>query len=196
MIGVKVKTDVSGMADLIGKTRTRVATLKAVRAGAKILLQRVKPLAPRRKGSGALRQSQGVKAAKGKRGNTVSFAVQGAKTKTVKMAKLPGYKTPQKVVPAFYDHLVQGGTKPHRLGKAESVGRAAVGRRRAVVATSQTTGGMHPGSPANPYRRRAYEAAKNEIGAAIKKVMGEELQREIEKKAAKVLAKAKAKGNH
>lgn len=184
MISVKVKTDVTGFVKLIGKTKTRTVTLKGVRAGAKELLKIVRPLVPRRKRSGALRQAQGVKAAKGKKGKTVSFAVQGAKTNIIKFVKLQGYKTPQKVWPAKYDHLVQGGTKAHRLGKGEAVERLRRGRV-ATRQTAQTTGGQHPGTAPNPYRKRAYEAAKHRIGAVMNKVMGDELQKEIAKLAAK-----------
>lgn len=186
MISTKVRTDVSGMVELIGITKTRTVTLKMVRAGAKELNSVVKPLAPRRKGGGALRQSQGVKAAKGKKGKTVSFAVQGARTAFEKMSRAGGYKTPQRVVPAFYDHLVQGGTKAHRLGKGELLGRAKVGRRKAVAATSQTRGGQHPGTAPNPYRKRAYEAAKDRIGKTMTIVGGAELQKQIDKIAAKL----------
>lgn len=185
MISFQVKTDVSGMVELIGKTKTRAVTLKGVRAGAKELLKVVRPMVPRRKGSGALRQAQGVKAARGKKGKTASFAIQGARTKFQKMVRAGGYKTPQKVVPANYDHLVQGGTRPHRLGKGEALERLAVGRRKkTVAATAQETGGQHPGTQPNPYRKRAYQIAKNKIGQVMHKVMGEELQKAIDKIAA------------
>lgn len=186
MISAKVSVDVSGFVDLIGITKTRAVTLKGVRAGAKELLSIVRPLAPRRKGGGALRQSQGVKAAKGKRGKTVSFAVQGARTKFEKMSRAGGYTTPQRVVPAFYDHLVQGGTRAHRLGKGESLLREAKGRRKGKQATKQTTGGAHPGTQANPYRKRAYEGAKARIEKVMVDVMVRELNREIERINAKL----------
>lgn len=165
-IGMRVAVDISGITGLVSEAKQRNITLKAVRAGIKILQPIAKANAPRRKGSGALRQSQGTKAAKGKRGQTVAYAVQGAKTKFQKMVKLPGYRQPVKVVPAFYDHLVQGGTKPHKL-----------------------RGGQHPGAKANPYRRRAYESVKSQIGAKMNEVMGIEVQKAIEKQAAKLAAK-------
>ena len=190
MLTAKIRTDVSGILALVGKTKARTITLQGVRAGAKVLLKAARSMAPRRKRSGALRQAQGIKAAKGRRGNTISYAVQGAKTKFVKMVTPKGYRTPQKTVPANYDHLVEGGTQPHRLGKGESVGRAAVGRRRAVAGTSQTRGGQHPGTKPNPYRKRAYESVKGEVGAAMNRAMAEAIQKEIAKEAARVERRA------
>lgn len=191
MISAKVTTDVSGMLSLVKKAKARSITLKGVRAGAKVLLKAVRPRTPRRKRSGALRQAQGVKAAKGRKGKTISFAVQGARVKVQKFVKLDGYRTPQKVVPANYDHLVQGGTRQHRLGKGEKLERIAVGRRRSVKGTGQIAGGLHPGAKKNPYRRSTYEAVKDQVGRVMNATMGTELQKEIAKENAKIMAKVR-----
>jgi hypothetical protein len=159
-VGTRAVIDTSGIRALASEAQTRSITLKAVRAGIKVLLPVAKAGAPRRQGSGALKQSQGTKAVKGRRGKTGSYAVQGAKTKTQKVVK-------GKIVkPGKYDHLVQGGTKPHMAGKRK-----------------------HPGAKPNPYRKRAYEGLKSEIGSMVASVMAVEVQKTISKNAAKLLAK-------
>jgi hypothetical protein len=138
-----------------------------------------------------LKQAQGVKAAKGTRRNTTAaFAVQGARKKVDKVVKLPGRKKAVRVVPAFYDHLVQLGTRPHSVSKGERLGRDATRRRRAVVRTAQA-GKKHPGARANPYRQRAWLAIKNAAARAVVAAMAAATQKEIARKAAKVAAAAR-----
>lgn len=209
-VGMRVQIDTSGFKDIVKLSESRSITLKGVRAGIKILQKPAKSLAPRRVGSGALRQAQGTKAKKGKKGRTLSFAIQGAKTGFSKMVKprgykksgrtrggkrrwSGGYKTPQKAVPAFYDHLVQGGTQPHRLGKGQSMRRRgkigrAIQQLRVLRDLARGAPGIHPGTKKNPYRKRAYQSVKAEVGAAVNKAMGDELQRIIAKNAAKLNA--------
>lgn len=159
-VGSRVAVDTSGIKGLVTEAQSRAITLKAVRAGVKVLLPVAKAGAPRRVGSGALKQSQGTKAVKGRKGRTGSYALQGAKAKTQKIVK-------GKVVkPGKYDHLVQGGTKPHMVGKKK-----------------------HPGARPNPYRKRAYETVKGAIGETVATVMAVEAQKVIDKNAASVLAK-------
>ena len=193
MIRVSVKTDVSGIKAVVSAAKSRAITLAGAKAAGKPLKNAARSAAPKRPGSGALKQAQGVKAAKGtKSGSTASYAVQGARKKVVKLVKVRGRKKPVKAVPAFYDHLVQLGTKPHALGKGESLGRAATKRRKAVVKTAQTSG-KHPGTAPNPYRRRAWESVKGAAGAAAVAAMGKATQKEIDRQAAKVRAKAGGK---
>lgn len=176
-VGMKVEIDVRGIASVLSAVQTRQVTLKGVRAGIKVLVGPAKAGAPRRKGSGALKQSQGYKAAKGRKGRTISYAVQGARVAVQKTYK------GRVVKPAKYDHLVQGGTRPHRLGKGEKLARAAIAKFKTAFkpGTSQTTGGMHPGARANPYRKRAFNAVKGQVAAAMNKAVGDELQRLIAK---------------
>lgn len=166
-VGVKIAVDTSGLAAVSKESRQRTITLKAVRAGARILRDAARARAPRRVGSGALRHAQGIKAAKGRRGKTLSYAAQGAKIGVQKAVTTPGRRTPQTVVPALYDHLVQGGTKPH----------AVRGR------------GQHPGARPNPYRRDAYESKKAEIGQAMRDTMAAELRKVIDREAKRLAAK-------
>lgn len=183
MIRGQFKTDFAGAKALISEAKARNITLKGAKAGGKLLVPPARAAAPKRKRSGALKQSQGMIAKKGRKGSTISFAVQGAKKKTVKMVKLPGYRTPQKVVPAFYDHLVQLGTKPHSLKKGAKLSRNRIGRfiQRQIGSQNRS----HPGAKANPYRKQAWERVKYTAGQAAVKAMGEELT--------KILAKQKAK---
>ena len=156
---------------MVNEAQSRSVTLAGVKAGIKILQRAARSAAPRRRNSGALKQSQGTIAKKGKKGKTVSFAVQGARKGFEKMVTPKGYKKPQRAVPAFYDHLVQGGTRPHRLGKGEKILRINARGRQVGKVTEQTTGGKHPGSQRNPYRKRAYEAVKGTIGVEVLKAM-------------------------
>ena len=163
-VGTRAVVDTSGIRDLVTAAQFRSITLKAVRAGVKVLLPVAKAGAPRRPGSGALKQSQGTKAVKGRKGRTGSYAVQGAKAKTQKIVK-------GKIVkPGKYDHLVQGGTKPHMVGKKK-----------------------HPGARPNPYRKRAYETVKGTIGDVMTGVMAVEVQKEIAKNSARLLGKITGK---
>ncbi len=163
MIQGSVKTDVSGMMAILSEAKQRRVTLKGVKAGAKLLKLAARSQAPKRQGSGALQQAQGVKAAKGNKGVTISYAVQGARKKVVRMVRTGRSKKPQKAIPALYDHLVQFGTKPHAVGKK---------------------GGRHPGAKPNPYRKRAWVTVKDAAGKATLDAMGAELR--------KLIAKAKA----
>lgn len=171
---VTVRMDTSGFTETLTRAQSRQVTLAGVKAGIKILQRSARSSAPRRRGSGALKQSQGTVAKKGKKGKTVSFAVQGARKGFEKMVTPKGYTKPQRAVPAFYDHLVQGGTRPHRLGKGENLERMRRGRV-AKRSSAQLRGGTHPGTTPNPYRKRAYEAVKDQIGAAVMAAMKEKL---------------------
>lgn len=178
-VGLKVQVDTSGISGVVSEAKTRNITMKGLRAGIKSLVPASRAGAPQR--SRALKQAQGYRVAKGRRGRTISFAVQGAKAKYQKTYK-------GKVVkPGNYDHLVQGGTAPHRLGKGEKLSRLRVTKSSENVqpATSQSTGGRHPGAKPNPYRRRAYEAKKDEMGRTIAAAMVAEFERVVAKEAAK-----------
>jgi hypothetical protein len=190
MILGRVEVSTAGIDAVLSEAKKRNITLKGARAAAKILKAAARGEAPKR--SGATKQAQAVKAEKGKKGATISFAVQGVKKKFVKMYRRPGRKEPEKVVPAFIDHLIQLGTKPHRTGKGESLGRSATSRRAEVKRTNQATGGKHPGAKPNPYRQRAWLAVKDRAGAACVAEMAKGTQKEIERAAAKVAKAAKA----
>jgi hypothetical protein len=170
---VTVETDTRGLSAVVGEAKTRNICLKGVRAGIKVLVGPAKAGAPKR--SGALKQAQGYKAAKGRKGKTIAFGVQGARSSAQRTYK-------GKVVkPGKYDHLVQGGTKPHRLGKGEKLATQRIGKLADVFkpGTSQSSGERHPGAKPNPYRKRAFQAVKDQIGQAVNTAMGEEVQKII-----------------
>lgn len=104
-IGVQAFTSFPGLEAIEKTAKKRAITMKAVKAGAKIVQAAAKARAPKR--SGALKQSIGIKAKKGSRGKTLAFAVVGARTKVAKQFKGKTIK------PAKYAHLVEKGTKPH-----------------------------------------------------------------------------------
>lgn len=191
-VSVKVVTKIDGIQFLAGEAKKRTVTLAGAKAAGKILKGAARSAAPRRKGGGggSLKQAQGVRAQKGKKGLTVSFVVQGAKKKFEKVIKRKGRNKPTRVVPAFYDHLVQLGTRPHRTGKGESLGRDATKRRKAVLRTAQKTGGRHPGTAAYPYRKWAWETVKGPASAAALVAMGAMVRKLIARQARQVFAKA------
>lgn len=189
---VHVVTRTDGINAIVSEAKKRNIALKGARAAGKILRSAARTTAPRRKGrgGGSLKAAQAVLAKKGRRGLTLAFAVQGAAKKYDRQVLLKGRKKSTRIVPAFYDHLVQLGTRAHRTGKGESLGRTATKRRGVVAATSQAKGGRHPGTRPNPYRKRAWGSVKGLAGQAALTAMGQATQTEIAKQAAKVFAKA------
>lgn len=180
MLSARVNIDTSGFQFIVAENKRRDVTLKGARAGAKVLERAVKADAPQR--TRMLRKSQGIIAKKGKAGTTTAYAVEGSRKKFDEMVVPPGRKKPERVVPAFYDHLVQGGTRPHAVSKGERLGRTQklnkkgklIGRN--VIQTSQT-GHMHPGARPNPFRRRAYDANKAIIAETMLATMATEQQK-------------------
>lgn len=189
MLKLKVNFDTSGFKGLVNEMQTRRITRLGVKTAIGILEGAARVAAPKRSGSGALQRAQWSIVKAGKKGKTISFAVQGAVKKAIWFVRLKGYRKPQKVRPEFYDHLVLGGTRAHRLGSGEKLARLAgvskLGRvyRKAIAATAQTTGRLHPGSKPNPYRKRAWNIAKDRAAQAALKKMGEATQRAIAKAA-------------
>lgn len=172
-VRVKIEADVSGIAALASAAKERAVTLKAVKAGAKIVAAAAKANAPRRKGKGGggLKQSIGVKAVKGTRGKTLALAVIGPRKKVVR--DIPRGKKTVRSVPAFYAHLVEKGTAPHSTTKGAKRKKAGPGR--------------HPGTKPKPFLAPAFETNKAAVAAAVEK----ELAAGVEKELAKAAAKAK-----
>jgi HK97 gp10 family phage protein len=163
MLQGRVVTDATGIEQLNNLAKERSVTLMGVKAAGKIVQRAAKSGAPRV--SGALKTSIGMKAKKGRKGSTGSFAVIGARKQTVKMVKRPGRHKLQKAVPAFYAHLVEKGTRPHSIGKAR-----------------------HPGTKPQPFLKPALDSTQAEASAAALQAMGEEVQKQIAKESAKILA--------
>jgi HK97 gp10 family phage protein len=180
VVASRTVVDLSGLESVASAAKTRGMALKAVKAGAKLIVAAAKARAPRRKRSGALKQSLGIKPAKGTRGKTAAYAVIGPRKKTVKFVPVGRGGRTVKAVPAFYAHLVEGGTKPHALAKGS---RLARGKRSAVVKSG--AGGRHPGARAKPFLRPAFDSTVERAIAAAEAALAAEL--------AKVLAKAKPK---
>lgn len=187
-IGVLVEVNTSAITASLKDLQERSVTLKAVRAGIKIVQSAARGTVPKRLKH--LYRAQGTKAIKGRKGKTGSIALQGAKTKYVKVvATGKRAKTATKrVVPAFYDHLVIGGVKPHYVKRGLST-KTAEGRK----ALSGATGKKHPGHRGNPYRERAYNAVKPQVAAEILRVAGAEVQKMLAKNQAKAFRKMRGK---
>lgn len=149
---VGLKLDLGGLRAVEKTAKRRAITLKAVKAGAKLVQAGAKARAP--KSSGALRQSLGIKSAKGTRGRTLAYAVIGPRKKVRKLVKRKGRGQRVLAVPANYGHLVEGGTKPR---------------------------GSHPGSRPKPYLRPAFDGVRGQAAAVGMKVMSEEIQKALAK---------------
>lgn len=161
--GVKgVRLDLSGLKAIEKESRRRTITTKAVKAGAKIVQRAAKASAPKRKKSGALRSSIGVKAVKGKKGKTIAYAVIGPRKSKVKL--LQRGRKQIRVIPRFYAHLVEKGTAAHSLGD----------------------GRQHPGTAARPFLRPALDSTRSAAGAEAARVLAAEIEKEIAKAAGKV----------
>lgn len=195
-IGILVQVDTSPIPAILSEMESRTITLKAVRAGVKKIVPVARSMAPKRLGH--LKRAQGYKAAKGKKKKTVSYGVQGVKTKYHKLVKAGrrASASQRRVVPAFYDHLVLGGVRPHSIRKGSQLGRADARPGTQKAATiGQGTGKPHPGHKANPYRRRAYQAVAAEVNKEMLRVMALEIPKMLAKHHAKIRAKlAKAIG--
>lgn len=121
-VGVQVFTSFPGLDAIERTAKKRAITLKAVKAGAKLVQHAAKSSVARR--SGALKQSLGIKSQKGTRGKTLALAVIGARAKVVKQYKGKTIK------PAKYSHLVEKGTK---FARARPFLRPALDSQRAAI---------------------------------------------------------------
>ncbi len=165
-VAVQVFTEFSGLDEIVKTSKKRAVALKAVKAGAKIVLARARSTAPKRKGSGALKFSLGIKAVKGTRGKTLSFAVVGARTKVER-----SYRG-RTIKPSKYASLVERGTRAHSLGKGSRLARA---RKKVLVAAVVVAGKKHPGARPRPYLKPSLDTQRQAISSAILRVLGEEI---------------------
>lgn len=178
ILRTKVQLDLSGLKKLEKATQQRRVTLAAVKDGAKVVQKSAKGSAPR--SSGALKQSLGIKGAKGRKGKTIAFAVVGPRKKVRKLVKRKGSRRTVVAVPAYYAHLVEQGTRPHTLGKG-SRAKARLGKK------ASRGGAQHPGTKPKPFLRPAYTGNKKAIASAITKKLAVEIQKEIAKAAIRKL---------
>lgn len=131
-LSATVQVDYSPIYGVAAMAKQRAITLKAVKAGAKPILQAAKAMAPRRKlGGGTLRRSLGVRAIKGRVGKTLAIAVIGPRKQVIEYKVVrPGGKS-EKVWPAKYAHLVELGVRPHKLGAGSHLVRIVPAARLA-----------------------------------------------------------------
>lgn len=156
----------------------------AVSAAARPLRQTAKANVPVR--SGALRKAIDMKI---KSGRQTVFGVVGPRSRpqVLMMYAEPGRRTARKVVPNFYAHLVEGGTRPHAVGKGSKLrkrGTIAKASRRAVLRgvraeSYEQRGGMHPGTPAVRFLARAFASNLS----AMRGVMESKVREGLEKHA-------------
>ena len=122
----------------------------AVRAGGSAIVREMRRRAPR--DTGSLRKSLGQRVKTYRRDGTV-VSIVGARSRSYETDK--GRRNP-----AFYAHLVEFGTAPHKLG-----------------------GGTHPGAQAHPFMRPAWDTASPEAKRAVIAKMQQVLEREAQKEA-------------
>ncbi len=177
-VGIRsVLLDLSGLDAVKSTAKKRTISLKAVKAGAKLVQAAAKAKAPRRKvDGGGLQQSIGIKPAKGTRGKTLAFCVVGPRLKVVRQVR-QGRKT-YKYVPANIAHIVERGAKPHSIKRGSALGR------RGKKDTGQGTH-THPGAKPHPWLAPAWEEQKNKAGEVAAQVLAAETQKAIEKAAVK-----------
>jgi HK97 gp10 family phage protein len=164
------------------EARERSITLKAVKAGAKVMKPAITAAAPKRTGSrvpgGSLKRSMGVKAVKGRKGRTGALAIAGPRTAYERDVR------GRKVKPAQYAHLVEFGTRPHANAKGAKLVRK--GKGGADVGQG---GKKHPGAKARPFVGPASDANAEQAQDAIIATLAAETQKAIEKHALKTFGK-------
>jgi HK97 gp10 family phage protein len=170
-VGVQVFTNLPGLEAIERTAKKRAITLKAVKAGAKLVQVGAKARVPKRKGSGALKQSLGIKSQKGTRGKTLALAVIGARSKVVKVFKGKTIK------PAKYSHLVEKGTRAHSLTRKKRLTDKV--KVRGTVAKDR---GQHPGARPKPFLKPSLDTQRQAIGAVMLRVLGEEISKAAPKK--------------
>lgn len=157
----------------------------AVSAAARPLRQTAKSNVPVR--SGALKKAIDMKI---KSGRQTVFGVVGPRSnpKVETTYTEPGRTKARKVVPNFYAHLVEGGTRPHAVGRgsrlqnlraAMKAARRGDTKRANRAATHRQTGRMHPGTPAVRFLARAFAS---ELGT-MRGIMENKVREGLEKHA-------------
>lgn len=143
----------------------------AIAAGARPVVKAAKVFAPVE--TRALKKSLGQKSKTYKSG--VVAAIVGVR-RGMQFAAVD--RRGRKRVPAFYQHLVQLGTKPHPLGKGVTLRNIAKGKATA-------SGAMHPGTKANPFLAKAWNMSKTETIAQVKAVVATRLPAEAKRLASR-----------
>ena len=164
--------------------------------------------------SGLLRKSIGVVVRTYENGNVVGVvgprhdfkrpvsSSKGRKTIVTKRNVGQFADSSNKIVlqnPVKYAHLVEGGTKPHSLGKGSkivqrrklgtvvAVGKAGRRYRKSIFASAagQQTGNRHPGAAPKPFLGPAFTASL----PMVKQIMAQEIKKGVLKEAQRLLRK-------
>lgn len=146
---------------LLGTRIAKRGPAAAVRAGGSLIIREMRSRAPRETGS--LKKSIGQKI-KNYRGQKTVTGIIGARSKSY--ATAAGKRNP-----AYYAHLVEFGTAPHRTGKRKSFLRRGKGR--------------HPGSRAQPFMRPAWDSAAPRARDAVVDKMKQVFEKEAKALAVK-----------
>ncbi len=180
-VALGIRGKIVGLEPLKAKLQTLAAkvqkkvTRDAVRAGNKVFLAGVKS-ALHADDTGALRLSLGEKV-QAYRGGAVQVGIIGPRTGAVtvgrgakrrrKLSALGKKLAAMKKGPAWYAHLVEGGTAPHSLGKGSSLQGRVSRKTGKTLKPRLQVGRMHPGAKAKPFVGPGY---RNTEAAALAKV--------------------------
>lgn len=154
-----------------GKRVAKGIMRKASRAGGAVLRKKAKRLVPRDKGT--LHAALTVKVKQYASGVTV--AVIGPRKRFERTTKKKGTRT----LDAFYSHMIEGGTRRHKIPKRKYAGqtlRFLSGNR--VITVPEV---MHPGTKPQPFIGPASRAGAKPAIAAFGKKLGAEIEKEVKK---------------
>lgn len=165
-MGWRVAARFDGLEQFADRLKLLKATLQkrvlrsAMRKSASVVNKAAKANAPKR--TGQLRRSLGVKVKAYPSGVVIGVVEPRAGF------RVPAGNTngkPKFIDPRFYAHLVEGGVKPHAVGKGSSLRKRSQG------------GKLHPGAPAQPFLRPAFESNT----ARIVEIFGDEIDQALAK---------------
>jgi HK97 gp10 family phage protein len=180
MTGSRFNIAVEGVPELLGRLRAfdrryaRKNLRRGIELAARLVLRTARAFALGPRDTGSLRKSLGVKI-RSYRGGESIVGIVGARKDTGKdvargrirhtRTVTGGRGAVRKIVPANYVHFVELGTRPHALGKGSTLDRM---RRGKLVRGKGQFGRRHPGSPARPFLKPAYQANKSAIETTIR----------------------------
>ena len=177
MAGFSITGKVEGLAEIVATLKDlpeklqRKVVRKALAKATKPTLAAARQRCP--KDAGLLKKSLGRKTVTYVESGSI-VAIIGPRGGFERMVTRRGRSKPEKANPLYYAHLVEFGTKPHSLARADT----KIGRRIANDMKIR----MHPGTKARPFMRPAFDSTKGEV----LRIFGEEVAKGLEQEMAKL----------
>ena len=125
-----------------------------------------------------LTRSLGIKVKVYKSANVVAVIGPRKGFKIVAIRPSSWSKKPQPIDPVKYAHLVEGGTRPHALGKGSKLPRYDKNGKLIRAGTYQT-GIRHPGARRKPFLEPAFYSNRGAIIAAMTAAIQEGISRAL-----------------